>query len=58
MTTQRNARLRPHVLIVGAGLAGLTLAQSLRQQGMTFDIFERDESIDARGGGWAIAIHT
>ena len=48
----------PHVLIVGAALAGLTLAQSLRQQGITFDIFERDSAIDARAGGWAIAIHT
>lgn len=48
----------PHVLIVGAGLAGLTLAQSLRKQGITFDVFERDDGIDARAGGWAIAIHT
>lgn len=49
---------RPHVLIVGAGLAGLTLAQSLRKEGITFDIFERDHDVDAHGGGWAIAIHT
>lgn len=49
---------RPHVLIVGAGLAGLTLAQSLRKQCIPFDIFERDASIDAHAGGWAIAIHT
>ena len=48
----------PHVLIVGAGLAGLTLVQSLRKQGITYDIFERDKDIEARAGGWAIAVHT
>lgn len=46
-----------HVLIVGAGLGGLTLAQSLRKQGITFEIFERDADRDARSQGWAIALH-
>ncbi|KAH6974602.1 hypothetical protein BKA56DRAFT_490716 [Ilyonectria sp. MPI-CAGE-AT-0026] len=47
-----------HVLIVGAGLGGLTLAQALRKKGISFEIFERDENRDARFQGWAIAIHT
>ncbi|KIL88414.1 fad binding domain protein [Fusarium avenaceum] len=47
-----------HVLIVGAGLGGLTLAQTLRKQGISFEIFERDKSSDARFQGWAIALHT
>ena len=47
-----------HVLIVGAGLGGLTLAQTLRKQGISFEIFERDPSKDSRFQGWAIALHT
>ncbi|KAI4169133.1 MAG: hypothetical protein LQ348_007346 [Seirophora lacunosa] len=47
-----------HVLIVGAGLGGLGLAQSLRKQGISFDIFERDENPDSRFQGWAIGLHT
>jgi 2-polyprenyl-6-methoxyphenol hydroxylase-like FAD-dependent oxidoreductase len=48
----------PHVLIIGAGLGGLTLAQCLRKQGITFDIFERDDSEEARSQGWAIGLHS
>ncbi|KAL8931748.1 MAG: hypothetical protein Q9211_006758 [Gyalolechia sp. 1 TL-2023] len=47
-----------HVLIVGGGLGGLGLAQCLRKQGISFDIFERDESPDSRFQGWAIGLHT
>ena len=48
----------PHVLILGAGLAGLTFAQGLRKLGISYEIFERDESAQSRSQGWAIAIHT
>ncbi|KAI1487404.1 hypothetical protein F5X96DRAFT_650202 [Biscogniauxia mediterranea] len=48
----------PHVLIVGAGLGGLTLAQVLRKQGVSFEIFERDPSEASRTQGWSLAIHT
>lgn len=47
-----------HVLIVGAGLGGLGLAQSLRKQGISFEIFERDENENSRFQGWAIGLHT
>ncbi|KAF2678708.1 FAD/NAD(P)-binding domain-containing protein [Lentithecium fluviatile CBS 122367] len=47
-----------HVLIIGAGLGGLTLAQTLRKQGISFEVFERDEDENGRFQGWAIALHT
>lgn len=53
-----STNMAPHVLILGAGLGGLTLAQSLRKRGISFEIFERDESLQSRSGGWAIALHT
>ncbi|KAI9686293.1 MAG: hypothetical protein M1820_010667 [Bogoriella megaspora] len=48
---------KPHVLILGAGLGGMTLAQALRKQGITFEIFERDESLHSRFPGWCIFLH-
>lgn len=51
------SNLNPHVLIVGAGLSGLTLAQILRKNKISFSIFERDSRADARAQGWAIALH-
>ncbi|KAF1935371.1 FAD/NAD(P)-binding domain-containing protein [Clathrospora elynae] len=47
-----------HVLIVGAGVGGLSLAQSLRKQNISFEIFERDPDAVARFQGWAIAMHS
>lgn len=47
----------PHVLIVGAGLSGLTLAQVLRKNNVSYEIFERDADAYARAQGWAIALH-
>ena len=47
-----------HVLIAGGGLGGLTLAQTLRKQGISYEIFERDSGPDSRFQGWAIALHT
>lgn len=48
----------PHVLILGGGLGGLTLAQSLRKKGLSYQIFERDSNPHARLQGWAIALHS
>jgi len=39
------------VLIVGAGIAGLTLAISLKRQGVTFDIVERQPTWPTHGAG-------
>ncbi|KAJ5873406.1 uncharacterized protein N7473_013279 [Penicillium subrubescens] len=45
------------VLIVGAGVVGLTLGQALKQKNIPFEIYERDATPDARGQGWAITLH-
>lgn len=57
-----------HVLVVGAGLAGLLIAQGLRKLNATLEaeghsaryswtIYERDESQLVRGGGFSLTIH-
>ncbi|KAI0478223.1 hypothetical protein F4859DRAFT_513808 [Xylaria cf. heliscus] len=45
------------VLIAGAGLGGLALAQALRKQGISYEIFERDRSERERRPGWVIGLH-
>jgi len=45
------------IIIIGAGLVGLTLAQGLKKQGLKFEIFDRDSSIDERPAGWGITMH-
>ena len=44
------------VLIVGAGLGGLVLAQILRNYGVPYEIFERDKGLHDRDQGWAVAL--
>lgn len=45
-----------HVIIVGAGLGGLALAQGLQKQGIDFSIFEADEDSNARAQGYRIKV--
>ncbi|KAL8282524.1 hypothetical protein RB597_009979 [Gaeumannomyces tritici] len=46
------------ILIVGAGVSGLLLAQHLRREGVAFAIFDRDEPGDkTRGVGWGLTLH-
>lgn len=40
------------VLIIGAGVAGLCLAQGLRHRGIPCRVFERDESLAAKSQGY------
>ncbi|KAK4496707.1 hypothetical protein PRZ48_012690 [Zasmidium cellare] len=49
--------LKKPVIIVGAGIVGLSLANGLKQAGIPFEVYERDAAIDSRGQGWAITIH-
>ena len=46
----------PHVLIIGAGMSGLTLAQQLKKNNISFTVFERDLNIASRGQGWALSL--
>ena len=46
----------PHVLIIGAGMSGLTLAQQLKKNNISFTVFERDLNNASRGQGWALSL--
>ena len=52
-----SSKTSPHVLIIGAGLGGMALAQALRKKGISFDLLEREQDRSARFQGWAIALH-
>ncbi|MGV9302064.1 FAD-dependent oxidoreductase [Nonomuraea sp. NPDC003727] len=45
-----------HVLIVGGGIGGLTLAQGLRRAGISVAVYERDRAKDDRLQGYRIHI--
>ncbi|CAG8280068.1 unnamed protein product [Penicillium nalgiovense] len=45
------------ILIIGAGISGLVLAQYLQRHNVEFRIFDRDSAIDARSGGWGLTLH-
>lgn len=45
------------ILIVGAGISGLVLAQYLQSKQIPFQIFDRDSALDARTGGWGLTLH-
>ena len=45
------------ILIIGAGISGLVLAQYLLNHDIAFKIFDRDSAIDARSGGWGLTLH-
>ena len=43
---------RPHVVVVGAGIAGLTAATGLAERGVTVDVVEQCPYLGGRVGGW------
>ncbi|KAK5060173.1 hypothetical protein LTR84_010057 [Exophiala bonariae] len=44
------------ILIIGAGLSGLALAQIFRRHGIAFEIFERHEVVRPEKQGWALGL--
>lgn len=49
--------LQDPVIIIGAGISGLTLARACRKKNIPYRIFERDESAAHRNAGWGLTIH-
>ena len=45
-----------HVLIIGAGTGGLTLAHALKQAGIAVSVYERDPTPNADQGGYRVGI--
>lgn len=45
------------VLIIGAGISGLTFAQACRKADIPYLIFERDDSATYRSPGWGLTVH-
>ena len=43
---------RPHVVVVGAGIAGFAAAAGLAERGVTVDVVEREPYLGGRVGGW------
>ena len=44
------------VIIVGAGISGLSLAQGLAKEGIPFQVYDSDASLDARSQGYRFRI--
>ena len=47
-----DCRAAPHVVVVGAGIAGLAAATGLAERGVTVDVVERETYLGGRVGGW------
>lgn len=45
------------VIISGAGIVGLLIAQNLKIRGIDYVILDRDTNENARGQGWGITLH-
>ncbi|QRP42671.1 NAD(P)/FAD-dependent oxidoreductase [Amycolatopsis sp. FDAARGOS 1241] len=43
---------RPRVAVVGAGIAGLTAATGLAERGVEVTLYEREDHLGGRAGGW------
>jgi salicylate hydroxylase len=46
----------PHVAIIGAGIGGVALAVACLHRGISFTLYERDSSFDARAQGYGLTL--
>jgi 2-polyprenyl-6-methoxyphenol hydroxylase-like FAD-dependent oxidoreductase len=44
------------VAIIGAGIGGLTLANALKRKSISFQVYERDESVSSRTQGYSLGL--
>ena len=51
------AEYQAPLLIIGAGISGLTLAQACRKQSIPYRLFERDGSPLHRSAGWGLTLN-
>lgn len=51
-----SSRSKP-LLIIGAGISGLTLAQACRKYDLPYLLFERDASATSRSAGWGLTLN-
>lgn len=45
------------IIIAGAGIVGLALAQALKKERIPFRVYERDQHFHTRSAGWGISIY-
>lgn len=57
MATSTPSSTEPPVLIIGAGISGLLLAQHFHREAIPFRIFDRDADFSTRGVGWGLTLH-
>ena len=43
---------RPHVVVIGAGIAGLAAATGLVERGVSVEVLEREPNLGGRVAGW------
>ncbi|KAI1385133.1 FAD/NAD(P)-binding domain-containing protein [Hypoxylon trugodes] len=53
---KRPEQRQMHVLIIGAGIVGLTIAQGCRENNIPYTVFEKDVE-GTRTQGWALTLH-
>jgi 2-polyprenyl-6-methoxyphenol hydroxylase-like FAD-dependent oxidoreductase len=51
-----NTNQFPHVAIIGAGIGGVALAVACLHRGISFSLYERDNSFDARSQGYGLTL--
>lgn len=55
-SNRETAPIPLHVIIIGGGIGGLTLAQGLKKAGVSVAVYERDHTLDARLQGYRLNI--